>query len=163
MKLARALLLMAALASGSSLAAGSSADETERGAVLKVVQEFFDALRVKDGARLQATCVPGAQMTAGRPKPQGFSLRQRTVEDDAKHFGGSTDTYLERMWNPTVHITGRIAVVWTRYDFHLNGAFSHNGTDCFTLLKTDAGWKIATCAYSVEPGGQTENPAGAPH
>ena len=83
-------------------------------------------------------------------------------------FAGCADTvkvntYLERMWSPTVHFTGRIAVVWTRYDFHLNGAFSHNGTDCITLLQTDAGWKIATCAYSVEPGSRTEIPAGAPH
>ena len=58
---------------------------------------------------------------------------------------------------------GRIAVVWTRYDFHRDGKMSHNGTDCFTLLKTDAGWKIVCLAYSVEPATQTENPAGPPH
>ena len=33
----------------------------------------------------------------------------------------------------------------------------------FTLLKTDRGWKIVSAAYSVEPGPQTENPAGPPH
>lgn len=163
MKPALALLLMAAITLSPATAGDTPAGDADRAAVIKVVQEFFDALQAKDGARLRATCVPGAQVTAGRPKPEGFTLRQRNVEADAAHFAESTDTYLERMWTPTVLVTGRIAVLWTRYDFHLNGKFSHNGTDCFTLLKTDAGWKISNCAYSVEPGGATENPAGTPH
>jgi hypothetical protein len=163
MKSSLALLLMSAILS-SPVTAGNVPDgDAERAAVIKVVQEFFDALQAKDGARLRAICLPGAQVTSGRPTDKGFALRPRTVEVDAAHFAESKDTYLERMWAPTVLVTGRIAVLWTRYDFHLNGKFSHNGTDCFTLLKTDQGWKISNCAYSVEPGGVTENPAGAPH
>ncbi len=157
------LLLVMATALTRPAVGGAAPGDPERTAVLQVVQEFFDALHAKDGARLRATCVAGAQVTSGRPTPEGFALRQRTVEADASHFGESKDAYLERMWAPTVHVTGRIAVVRTRYDFHLNGKFSHNGTDCFVLLKTDAGWKISSCSYSVEPGGATENPAGAPH
>ncbi len=142
--------------------AASAAFTAENAAVLKVVQEFFDALRAKDGARLRAICQPGAQVTSGRPSPAGYAVRQRSVETDATRFAESKDTYLERMWSPLVHLEGRIAVVWTRYDFHLNEKISHNGTDCFTLLKTDEGWKIVCAAYSVEPGAQTENPAGPP-
>ncbi len=131
--------------------------------MLQVVQEFFDALQAKDASRLRAIFQPGAQLTSGRPTPEGYALRQLPVETDAARYAESPDAYLERMWAPTVQIEGRIAVVWTRYDFHLNGKFSHNGTDCFTLLKTDRGWKIVSAAYSVEPGPQTENPAGPPH
>ena len=61
-----------------------------------------------------------------------------------------------------MHVEGRIAVVWTRYDFHRAGKMSHNGTDCFTLLKTDQGWKIVNGAYTVEPSDRTENPSGPP-
>jgi hypothetical protein len=136
------------------------ADETA--AVVNVVQQFFDALHDKDGDRLRAICQPGAQFTSGRPAPEGYAVRSRPVEADITRLAESKDAWLERMWTPTVHIAGRIAVVWTRYDFHLNGKMSHNGTDCFTLLKTDQGWKIVCAAYSVEPGAKSENPAGPP-
>ncbi|MSU23068.1 MAG: hypothetical protein EXS32_04510 [Opitutus sp.] len=90
-------------------------------------------------------------------------MRSRPIETDIARLAESKDLWLERMWTPTVHLDGRLAVVWTRYDFHLNGKMSHNGSDCFTLLKTDQGWKIASAAYSIEPGSRTENPAGPPH
>ena len=162
MKTSVILLTVSLLYPHASAAAASPAAGSESTAVLQVVQEFFDALQAKDGDRLRATCQPGAQFTAARPALAGYALRQRPVEADAAHFAETKDAFLERIWSPTVHITGGIAVVWSRYDFHLNGKMSHNGTDCFTLLKTDRGWKIACCAYSVEPSAQTENPAGPP-
>jgi ketosteroid isomerase-like protein len=134
----------------------------EKAAVLAVVQRFFDALHTKDGEGLRATCLPGAQITAGRPTDGGYVTRQRSIEADIAQLAEAKEVWLERMWSPTVQVNGRIAVVWTRYDFHRDGKLSHNGTDCFTLLKTDTGWKIACAAYSVEPGTQTENPAGPP-
>ena len=88
--------------------------------------------------------------------------QEHAVDADAARLKDGKEALLERMWSPTVHINGRIAVVWTRYDFHVNGKFTHSGTDCFTLLKTDQGWKIASCVYSVEPGAHTEHPAGPP-
>lgn len=134
----------------------------EKAAVLTVVQRFFDALHAKDGEALRATCQPGAQITAGRLADSGYVTRQRSIEADIAQLAEAKEAWLERMWSPTVHINGRIAMVWTRYDFHRDGKLSHNGTDCFTLLKTDTGWKIACLAYSVEPATQTENPAGPP-
>lgn len=145
------------------LAAAVTADpKQEKAAVLAVVQRFFDALHARDGEGLRATCQPGAQITAGRPTESGYALRQRSIEADIAQLATTKEVWLERMWSPTVLIDGRIAVVWTRYDFHRDGKMSHNGTDCFTLLKTDSGWKIVCAAYSVEPATQTENPVGPP-
>lgn len=153
-----------ALALGLMLPASAAITETsnEATAVIAVVQKFFDALQQKDGEQLRTICQPGAQFTSGRPAAENYALRQRPIETDIADLANAKDNWLERMWSPTVHISGRIAVIWTRYDFHRNGNFSHNGTDCFTLLKTDQGWKIVCGAYSVEPGGKTENPAGPP-
>jgi hypothetical protein len=157
----RFLLLVTALLC--PLANGRASEPSlDQAAVFAVVQRFFDALHAKDGDALRATCQPGAQFTGERVTADGIVLRQRNVEADAIRFAESKDAYLERMWSPAVLINGRIAVVWTRYDFHLNGRLSHNGTDCFTLMKTDAGWKIVCGAYTMEPGSTTENPAGPP-
>ncbi len=156
-----ALLALMVVVPGKMSAQASTSPSAEN-AVVKVVQEFFDALQAKDADRLRAICQPGAQFTSGRPSHDGFTVRQRTLEADVAQIAESKEALLERMWAPTVHVAGRIAVVWTRYDFHRNGKISHNGTDCFTLFKTDQGWKIVNCAYSVEPSEHTENPAGPP-
>ena len=68
MKILLTLLCFSVVLPGVSTAA-SAAFTAENAAVLKVVQEFFDALRAKDGARLRAICQPGAQVTSGRPSP----------------------------------------------------------------------------------------------
>jgi hypothetical protein len=153
--------LLFAITLGLSCRTVADDTRTEAEVVLQVVQEFFDALHAKDGDRLRATCQPGAQFSSGRPA-HAYLVRSRSVEADAEQLATAKETWLERMWSPTVLIEGRIAVVWTRYDFHRDGKMSHNGTDCFTLIKTDAGWKIVCAAYSVEPGEKTENPAGPP-
>jgi len=43
-----------------------------------------------------------------------------------------------------------IAVVWTPYEFHVNGEFSHCGVDAFSLVRIDGQWKIAGIVYTVE-------------
>ncbi len=161
----RPLLAVVALASLFTLPSATAATPAvpARDAVLKVVQDFFDALQAKDGARLTATCQPGAQITAVRLSPEGKPLlRQRTIEVDAEQVAKTKEQLLERMWSPTVLIEGRIAVVWTRYDFHRDGKMSHNGTDTFTLIDGEAGWKIVNAAYTVELSDRTQHPAGPP-
>ena len=70
------------------------------------------------------------------------------------------DTYIERIWEPTVLIHGPIAVVWAQYDLHRNRQFVHCGVDAFTLIRTSAGWRIATTTYTAEPTGCTPSPLG---
>ena len=48
-----------------------------------------------------------------------------------------------------------------RPDFHLDGKFTHCGTDIFTLVKTADGWKISGGIYTVEPTGCEPSPLGA--
>lgn len=162
MKAPRAILaLLVGLFRASSAAEPASTDD-ETVAIVAVVQRFFDDLHHKNGDELRAVCQPGAQFTSGRARPEGCTLRQRPVETAIAELATLKETWLERMWTPTVQLNGRIAVVWTRYDFYRGGKFSHNGTDCFTLLKTDEGWKIVCGAYSVEPAAHTHHPSGAP-
>jgi hypothetical protein len=76
--------------------------------------------------------------------------------------GGEDQELLERMWEPVVQVHDRVAMVWTPYDFYLNGAFSHCGTDVFTLLKESEGWKIASITYNVVREGCPTSPLGPP-
>lgn len=137
--------------------------QPDREAVLGQVQGFFDALGANDGAALARIFVPGAQLTiAPRGGQPATAVRQRTIEQQIESAKTNKDTFLERGWNPTVLIEGRIATVWMPYDFHRNGQFSHNGIDVFVLMKLEDGWKIVSAAWTAEPGGATKHPAGAP-
>ncbi len=163
MKLFPFLFLGALLTSRTSAALPATPPVADREQVLQIVQRFFDALANHDGPALQTLCAPGSQITAGpRPGPNSPALRQRSIEADVEWLNGNKDQLLERMWNPTVLLEGGIAVVWTPYDFHRNGKFSHNGIDVFTLMKLAGTWKIVGTVYSIDPAPPSQNPAGSP-
>jgi ketosteroid isomerase-like protein len=147
---------------GLLLLPGQATESPDRAQVLEVVQRFFDSLAKKDMAALQATVLPGTPITTWRPTPEGTGIRRRTVEEDVKAIPANPEALLERMWNPTVLVQGRLATVWTPYDFHRNGRFSHSGTDVFTLVKTSEGWRIVSLVYTVEPDLPSAHPAGPP-
>ena len=48
----------------------------------------------------------------------------------------------ERLLDYKVQVDGNLAHVWTPYEFWFNGNFSHCGANAFTIVKTEAGWKI---------------------
>lgn len=136
--------------------------EADRQAVLALAQAFFDALAARDGAALRKLCLPEARIQSIRPGPGGPVVRSRSLDEDIAALATSRERLLERMWTPTVQVQGRLATVWAPYDFHRDGAFSHSGTDTFTFLKTDQGWRIAALAYTVEPDRPSAHPAGPP-
>ncbi len=105
--------------------------DAERKAVLTVVQKFFDAMEAHDGESLRALLLVEGQSFSTREEAGKFVLRNRALGDFATRLSTMTDKLLERMWDPTVLVHDRIATVWTPYDFHLNGKYSHGGIDIF--------------------------------
>lgn len=48
----------------------------------------------------------------------------------------------EKILSYEVKIDGRMASVWTPYEFYFGGQFSHCGVNVFTLFKSAEGWLI---------------------
>ena len=158
-----ALLLCSTLiGAATASAAGLPAPVGEREAVLAVVESFFQAMQSRDGAAMRAAFQPKTRFAYGGPAGSGYAVSQADIEEFSERAQKDPQAYNERMWSPEVLIDGRVAVVWARYDFHRGAKFSHNGRDCYVLLKTDNGWKIVSLVFSVEPGDRTENPSGPP-
>jgi hypothetical protein len=131
--------------------------------VLRPVQELFDAMAARDPARAAAVILPDGQWVSVRPGAEG--TRVVTVmphQEFLTSLAAATEPWLERMWNPKVMVHGDIAVVWTAYDFHRGGRFSHCGMEAFNLVRTGAGWRIAGATYTVEPTGCEPSPLGPP-
>ncbi|MFT7464567.1 MAG: hypothetical protein ACI9EF_002923 [Pseudohongiellaceae bacterium] len=130
-------------------------NHSERDGVLAVVARSFDAIASKGPHTAdiwREVLLPTGSMSSVRERDGKLVVR---AEDYAAHYERLSSRqdpspYLERMWDPTVLIDGDIAVVWTRYDFWLDGALSHGGTDVIVMLRTDEGWRIASFAWTSE-------------
>ena len=136
--------------------------DAEEDAILGAVQQLFDAMAARDTLAARAVLLPEGGFFSIRDGDDGPRVGASSHRDFLKQLTMPGDDWLERMWNPTILIHGRMAVVWTKYDFHRNGAFSHCGVDAFNLLKTADGWKIAATTYTAEPEGCEESPLGPP-
>jgi hypothetical protein len=126
-------------------------------AVLAVADSSLAALSRNDFVGFTDWMVEGATIASVSESAQGRRVNLRTREGFRSRDPGG-DRLLERGFNGTAMVDGPIAMVWLPYDFYVNGTWSHCGVDIFTMVKSDAGWKIATLTYNV-----LQPPACAPH
>jgi hypothetical protein len=134
--------------------------QSSRDSVVATVNEFFGAMTAHDSVTLARVQVPGGVHFAARVLGDSVAISRGTVEEFARRIGSMKDTYIERMWEPTVLVHGPLAVVWAPYDIHRNRQFVHCGIDAFTLLRSPTGWKVATVSYTAEPTGCKPSPLG---
>lgn len=140
-------------------ASAVSAQKTDdKAAVLAVVNQLF--------AEMASANPPGiidlhtgadSQLAAIRKMKEG-KTRLDMISRDAfsKFFTDKTAQIKETMYDPKVTVDGDWAMVWGRYVFWVNGKVSHCGIDQFNLVRTEAGWKIANGASTIDPGACTE-------
>ncbi|MBI4893420.1 MAG: DUF4440 domain-containing protein [Acidobacteria bacterium] len=137
-----------------------SAQSPDRDKIVTTVQRTFDAMAAKDAAAFRAELHPAAQFFSVRPDG---TMNVSTVDQFAARLPDMKEGILERMWKPEVRVSGRLAAVWTEYDFHRGGKFSHCGIDAIHLMKgADGAWKITSIAYDVNPTGCVPSPLGPP-
>lgn len=129
-------------------AVGSVADE--RGAVLAAVQAFFDAMAAKDAAAAAKLTIGDGVFHSVREIDGKEVLRTSAIQAFVDSLPAQKGQLRERLWEPEVRVHGSIAMVWTPYDFWIDGKRSHCGIDLFTLVKTAGGWRIGGGAYTVE-------------
>lgn len=163
MKSAASLVALSLIAAAARPAvAAPRADVSARAEALGVVTAFFDAMKARDGEAIRRLYLPGAVLVSGSPSGTGYNVRQQSIEAFIPAAANAPEAFVERMWASDVQVDGRMAIVWARYDFHRGSTFSHNGRDVYVLMKTDAGWKIASLVFTIEPGAASEHPDGPP-
>ena len=124
-----AVLGLSACATARPRVAQPHPDET---AILAVVDRFMHAISANDTALLSELRLEGGFTIVERPSASGGTVVTRRV---FKPEGGSRGAYRERYWDPTVLVRGSLAVVWTPYEFWIDGKTSHCGIDVFDMLK----------------------------
>jgi hypothetical protein len=123
--------------------------QTPEDEVVDVVQRLLDAIGDRDSASFRALVLPQLQNLVVLPEDDSVRLAWRQTEESIRSLAAPGPEYLERMWEPTVLVSGPIAAVWAPYDFYRDGEFSHCGIDAFHLVRTPEGWRIAAIMYTV--------------
>jgi Putative lumazine-binding len=129
---------------------GATQDATDREAVLKTVQGFFDTMTTKDIDAAGKILVPHGRFYAMDMRMPNIAPQSFSTEEYFERLQRSKYTTRERIWNPEVRVRGSIATVWAPYDLWVDGRYSHCAIDAFDLIKTDQGWKIAGDAFTIQ-------------
>jgi hypothetical protein len=144
----RRVLIFVLLAMAPSTASAQSA--TEREAVLKVVQSFFETMTARDVEGARKILVPEGRFFAMEMRKPDRPPQSFTNEEYFGRLQKGKSTNVERIWSPEVRVRGSIATVWAPYDFWTDGKYSHCGVDAFDLIRTQDGWKISGGAFTME-------------
>ncbi len=128
----------------------------DKSAVLSVVQKLFDGMAAADAAAILATGTAENQLVAIQKGRDGKSRISVIGGEQFTKFFTKPGAAKEVMPDPKVDISGDWAMVWGRYVFFNEGKLSHCGINQFNLVRTDAGWKIANGASTMDPGDCSE-------
>ena len=123
--------------------------------IVSVVQHFFTVMETRDTDEAKKILIPGGCTFSIRSEGKTETLKTSNFQEFINSLSTLKDNYKEAMSNPKILVHEGIAVLWTKYDFYINGKFSHCGVDAFSLIKTADGWKIAGLVYTVEKTGCT--------
>lgn len=133
----------------------------ERIAILETVQKFFDSIETRDQDLLESILVPESlNISARHIEGNEVSLNIMSYADMVTALTRPGRKAIERSWDETVLIQGNIAVVWTPYDFHIDGDFSHCGIDSFQLIKRESRWLISNSSWTLETENCPQSPLG---
>ena len=124
---------------------------------LAVVNTMFAEMANHNPPAIAALFTTEATLTAIIKNKEGKSaIRIFTGEAFSKNFAENRGPIKEDMYAPEIKVDGDLASVWGRYVFFVNGKISHCGVNAFHLVRTDAGWKIATASSTMDPQGCTD-------
>ena len=111
-------------------------------AVLAPFQAFLDGMAKYDQAAMRATVQPEGSVALLRKD----KVMRNTLSGFIDHIKPGKDSIEERIYDPLVRIDDNLAIIWTRYDFRLNGKVVHCGTDLVHLVRAEGKWVIAGIA-----------------
>ncbi|MGI9552943.1 MAG: nuclear transport factor 2 family protein [Aurantibacter sp.] len=129
-----------------------SAQENDKVAVQKTIEDFFAGFHAQDSMQIKATVAEGIIMQRIGLNKEG-EVEHRT-DDFGKFLKGIVGIPKERKFEEkiksySIQIDGAMANAWTEYEFWIDGQMHHCGVNSFQLLNEGNGWKII---YLIDTG-----------
>lgn len=133
--------------SGSRITPQTVRDEAE---VLAAMNRLFDAMRTRDTASIRALAHPHLRMFIPAQVDGAATIRTNTIDAFIAQIAAASERLDERAIEPEIRVDGRLASVWTYYEFVIGSTFSHCGTDAFHFVRDSTGWIITGLAYTIQ-------------
>ena len=130
--------------------------QDDKKAALAVVNKLFDEMAAANAAGIIATGIPENQLVAVQKTREGKTRISAIGNEAFSKFFTKPGAIKEVMYDPKIDVDGDWAMVWGRYVFFEEGKVSHCGINQFNLVRTEAGWKIANGASTIDPGACNE-------
>jgi len=124
-------------------------DDADR-ETLAVVNQLFDAMRVKNAEAIRAVFSSEGQLTSTQRRAGRTSVRVYSGEAFAKLIVETKGTLKERMYRTDAIVGGDLAFVRGRYGIYVDDRISHCGMNSFHLMRTADGWKIVNATSTIE-------------
>lgn len=142
--LAMALGTVPALLGAQGAPAAPPADRAE---VLAVLHRLFEGMRRGDSTMIRSVFLPGATLTTATLRANQQVQSVGSIDPFVASVGVPRAEPLdERLRNEVVLIDGPLATVWADYTLYIGSRMSHCGVDVAVLVRTAAGWRIASLA-----------------
>ena len=119
--------------------------QSDEEAVRAAVDRLFDGMRAGDSTAVRSAFHSSARLATVVDEGGNVELR---IAESLDGFVRAVGTPHEEVWDERLHgvevrVDGRLASVWTQYDFYLGDRLSHCGVDVFHLFQDgDGAWKI---------------------
>ncbi len=121
--------------------------------VLKTINELFKTMEARDGAAIRVLFAPDGRLVSTSRHDNTQTTRVLTPDAFAKLAAETKEPYIERMIDAEVRVSGDLATVCGRYDFHVGEKLTNCGMNAFQLIRTADGWKIIHIASTIETKG----------
>lgn len=122
-----------------------SAQESEKMAVQKIIEVFFEGFHAQDSIQIKQTVAKDIILqTIGKNKEGKSSIHTDNFNAFLKSIVSIPETtkFQEKLLSFDIKVDGAMANAWTTYEFWVNDTFSHCGVNSFQLFKDGADWKI---------------------
>ncbi len=127
--------------------------QSDKQEVLKIINELFKTMEARDEAAIRALFAPDGRLVSTSRRNNTQTPRVLTPEAFAKLAAETKAPYIERMFDVEVRVSGDLATVWGRYDFHVGEKLTNCGINAFQLIRTADGWKIIHITSTIETKG----------
>ena len=108
------------------------------------IKEFFIGFHAKDTVKIKSICDENMILQSVLENKTESTLKQEKATEFFTSIAKIPNEvrFEEKILSYKIKIDGAMAHAWTPYEFYLNGKFSHEGVNSFTLFRTVQGWKI---------------------
>ncbi len=119
--------------------------QTDEAQIKNTIETFFEGMYKRDTTLLKSVLHKDCSLNSINIKPkQAASQKSESLAGFLKSISTIPANVIleERLLDHKIQVDEALAIDWTPYEFYVNQKLSHQGTNVFTLTKTENTWKI---------------------